>query len=54
MNNIEIREARVEDCDSMVDLITELAIYEKAEKEMEITAVQLERDGFGQKRGCRQ
>ncbi|MEJ6797057.1 MAG: GNAT family N-acetyltransferase [Flavobacteriales bacterium] len=48
MNNIEIREARVEDCDSMVDLITELAIYEKAEKEMEITAVQLERDGFGQ------
>ena len=32
MNNIEIREARVEDCDSMVDLITELAIYEKAEK----------------------
>ncbi|HCY46448.1 MAG TPA: GNAT family N-acetyltransferase [Flavobacteriales bacterium] len=48
MNNIEIREARVEDCDSMVDLITELAIYEKAEKEMEMTAVQLERDGFGE------
>ena len=48
MNNIEIREARAEDCDSMVDLITELAIYEKAEKEMEITTVQLERDGFGQ------
>jgi GNAT superfamily N-acetyltransferase len=36
MNNIEIREARAEDCDSMVDLITELAIYEKAEKEAEI------------------
>ena len=48
MNNIEIREARVEDCHSMVDLITELAIYEKAEKEMEMTAVQLERDGFGE------
>lgn len=48
MNNIEIREARLEDCDSMVDLITELAIYEKAEKEMEMTAVQLERDGFGE------
>ena len=48
MNNIEIREGRVEDCDSMVDLITELAIYEKAEKEMEMTAVQLERDGFGE------
>tara|TARA_B100000768_G_scaffold67820_2_gene65218 strand:+ start:343 stop:819 length:477 start_codon:yes stop_codon:yes gene_type:complete len=48
MNNIEIREARVEDCDSIVDLITELAIYEKAEKDMEMTAVQLERDGFGE------
>lgn len=49
MNNIEIRDARIEDCGSLVDLITELAIYEKAENEVEITLAQLERDGFGEK-----
>ena len=48
MNNIEIRNARIEECGSLVSLITELAIYEKAENEVEITAAQLERDGFGQ------
>jgi len=47
MSKIQIREAVAEDCPALVNLIQELAIYEKAEHEVEITAEQLARDGFG-------
>jgi len=48
MNEISIRQAKVTDCKSLMDLITELAIYEKAGDEVEITAAHLEKDGFGE------
>lgn len=47
MSKIEIRTAVREDCEALVRLINELAIYEKAESEVEITADQLKKDGFG-------
>lgn len=49
MINIELRDARIEDCRSIVDLIIELAVYEKSENEVEITSAQLEKDGFGKR-----
>ncbi|MFK7757180.1 MAG: N-acetyltransferase family protein [Flavobacteriales bacterium] len=47
MNKVIIRPAVIGDCEALVLLITELAIYEKAEREVEITAAQLRKDGFG-------
>ncbi len=48
MNKVDIRKAKKEDCAAMVSLITELAIYEKAGEQVEVTVGELERDGFGE------
>ena len=42
-----IRQAKKADCPAVLDLIVELAIYEKAENEVELTLKELEEDGFG-------
>ncbi len=43
-----VRKGREEDCEAVRKLILELAIYERAEKEMELTTEQLIEDGFGE------
>ncbi|MEQ8908995.1 MAG: GNAT family N-acetyltransferase [Vicingaceae bacterium] len=42
-----IRKGQREDCPSVLALIKELAIYEKAEEEAELSLEELEQDGFG-------
>lgn len=44
---IILREAVREDCEIVLDLIRELAVFEKAENEVELTVNQLEEDAFG-------
>lgn len=48
MSEVIIREAVQEDCASMLDLIRELAEYEKALHEVTVTLDEFTRDGFGQ------
>ena len=43
-----IRKAKKEDCTQILNLIQELAVYEKAEDQVEISVQDLERDGFGE------
>lgn len=45
-----IREAVAEDMPEVLELIRELAIFEKEDNEVEVTADDLVRDGFGAKR----
>jgi GNAT superfamily N-acetyltransferase len=45
--SFKIRKGKRKDCKAVLDLIRELAIYEKAADEVEITAEQLAEDGFG-------
>ncbi|MFY7814802.1 MAG: GNAT family N-acetyltransferase [Chryseobacterium taeanense] len=47
MNDIVIRKAVEEDCSPMLDLIRELADYEKALHEVTLTLEQFSEDGFG-------
>lgn len=47
MNDIVIRKAVQEDCSPMLDLIRELADYEKALHEVTLTLEQFTEDGFG-------
>ena len=47
MNAFVIRPATVTDCQQILDFITELAIYEKAEHEVECTVADLEKTLFG-------
>lgn len=49
MEKIEIRNGRKEDLKSVLDLIIELAIYEKASDEVIVTVEDLERDAFGER-----
>lgn len=42
-----IRKGKQEDCPAVLKLIRELAIYERAEKEAELSLKELEQDGFG-------
>lgn len=44
---ISIRKARKEDMAAVLDLIIELAIFEKDPEAVEVTVEDLERDGFG-------
>ena len=45
-----IRKAKLEDMNGVMLLIQELADYEKASDEVEVTVDQLKRDGFGSKK----
>ncbi|NND76869.1 MAG: GNAT family N-acetyltransferase [Flavobacteriales bacterium] len=49
MENIIIRKGRKEDLSQVLDLIIELAIYEKAPDEVVVTVQDLERDAFGER-----
>jgi GNAT superfamily N-acetyltransferase len=46
---INIRRATIEDCPSMLGLIQELAVYEKAPNEVTVTLSHFEQSGFGEK-----
>lgn len=45
---MKIRKATFKDCEAILALITELAIYEKAGDEVSIDLKQLQSDGFGE------
>jgi len=47
--NISIREARREDCTDLLELIKELAVYEKAPGEVTVTLQEFEEAGFGER-----
>ena len=46
--NIQIRRAKKEDCKSMIELIKELAIYEKAPEEVTVDFDHFVESGFGE------
>lgn len=46
--NILLRKATIDDLPAVVELIKELAAYEKAAHEVKITLDELEKDGFGE------
>ena len=46
--NITIREALKEDCPRLLELINELAVYEKAPEEVTVTLAEFQEAGFGQ------
>jgi GNAT superfamily N-acetyltransferase len=45
--NIEIRRAEKEDCKRILELVKELAVYEKAPKEVTVTLKHFTESGFG-------
>ena len=47
--NIQIRRAKKEDCARILDLVKELARYEKAPNEVNVTLEHFEQSGFGYK-----
>lgn len=47
MSKIDIREGQIEDLPQVLELVKELAEYEKAAHEVENTVAQMEIDGFG-------
>jgi len=47
--NVAIREARLADCSRILELINELAVYERAPEEVTVTLAEFEDAGFGQK-----
>jgi GNAT superfamily N-acetyltransferase len=47
MTNIKIRQAVKEDCPRLMELIRELALYEKAPQEVTVTMDHFEESGFG-------
>ena len=46
--DVQIRRAIKEDCPRLLELITELAVYEKAPQEVTVTLNHFEESGFGQ------
>lgn len=50
MNTVRIRKATRRDVPRILTLIRELATYEKAPREVKVTAKELLRDGFGKKK----
>jgi GNAT superfamily N-acetyltransferase len=49
MQNIVIRKAQIEDCPRILQLIKELALYEKAPNEVTVSISHFEESGFGTK-----
>ena len=47
MSTIHIRKARKEDCPRLLELINELALYEKAPEEVTVSLEHMEDSGFG-------
>ena len=47
MMDFQIRRAKKEDCPAMLDLIRELALYEKAPDEVTVNPIHFEESGFG-------
>jgi GNAT superfamily N-acetyltransferase len=47
--NVHIREAVKDDCVRLMELINELALYEKAPQEVTVTLEEFEEAGFGEK-----
>lgn len=47
MSSVKIRRARVEDCERLMELIHELAIYEKAPDEVTVSMEHFIESGFG-------
>ena len=47
--NIRIRKATKEDCPRILELVKELAVYEKAPKEVTVTLEHFQQSGFGYK-----
>ena len=48
MKNIHIREAKKDDCSRILQLIKDLALYEKAPDEVTVSLAHFEESGFGQ------
>lgn len=49
MNKVKIRKAVKEDCPRILELIKELALYEKAPEEVTVSLEEMEECGFGNK-----
>ena len=49
MNNIIIRKAQKEDCKQILELVKELAVYERAPEEVTVTLEHFTESGFGEK-----
>ena len=49
MNKVVIREARRDDCPRILELVKELALYEKAPDQVTVTLEEMEECGFGEK-----
>jgi GNAT superfamily N-acetyltransferase len=47
--NISIRKAKKEDCPRIMELVTELAVYERAPNEVTVSLEHFEKSGFGSK-----
>ena len=48
MNNIVIRRATIKDCERLLELVQELADYEKAPNEVTVTLAHFTNSGFGE------
>lgn len=46
-NNITIREATIDDCHRMLELVHELAVFERAPEEVTVTMEHFKQSGFG-------
>jgi GNAT superfamily N-acetyltransferase len=47
--NVKIREAKKEDCNRLLELVNELALFERAPQEVTVTLAEMEDAGFGNK-----
>jgi len=47
--NIQLRTAKKEDCPRLIELVNELALFEKAPEEVTVTLQEFENAGFGEK-----
>ncbi len=47
--NLDIRQSKIDDCERILELVKELARYEKAPKEVTVTLEHFKESGFGRK-----